>query len=498
MDQRHHHPDDAELIADLCEPVLETKQAFGEKKSVYENFRQTNDERLAAIARGRPDVLLEEKTDRLNAEIDRIEIRGTAAPENKAMGGRHRPFADDPTKNAVIAIGKEVLRQGQVIDRVAKGASVRPKEASRLGALEARLRVAEIKSNRPQGMGSSSYGKGGLSSQRAGARAQFKAGVISWMRTGQEIYKGEHLSDLARKAWHSGLNPSGGYLLTPDRASPLDAMLVEMSPMRQLAEIKVLTGDELEMPVNKKGTTAGWVGEREDRPETGTPDLALMKFPLMELYAEPSATQRILDNSDLDIESWLYGEVVEAFALQESDAFINGDGLKQPKGLLTYDLELTHGNWAHGKFRGIATGANGAFPAETAAPDKLIDVTYSLKGAYRPSARWLFSRTTAGVIRKMKDGDDRYVWREGIQAGQPPELLGYEISEDEHFPEIGANTISVGFGDWKRTYLIIEKTGVRILRDPYSSKPYVKFYTTKMVGGAVKMFDAAVFLKFSA
>jgi HK97 family phage major capsid protein len=332
---------------------------------------------------------------------------------------------------------------------------------------------------------------------RAPARAQFKQAVIRWMRTGQETYQGESLADLGRKAWHSELNTGGGYLLAPERRSPLDAMLAEISPMRSLAEIKVLSGDELEIPINKKGTQAGWVGERESRPETSTPELALNKYALMELYAMPAATQRLLDNVDIDVEAWLYSEIVEAFALQESEAFITGDGLKKPKGLLDYDLELTHANWAHGKFRGVKTGASGAFPASFPG-DKLIDLVYALKGAYRPNARWLFTRNTAAEIRKFKDSTGQYLWKEGLAAGQPPTLLNYEISEDEWMPEIGADTVSVGFGDWQRTYLIVEKPGVRVLRDDLTQKPYVLFYTTKLVGGGVKMFDAAVFLKFSA
>jgi HK97 family phage major capsid protein len=246
--------------------------------------------------------------------------------------------------------------------------------------------------------------------------------------------------------------------------------------------------------------TAYWRSEREPRPDTETPELGLDKFPAMELEACPQVTQRLLDDvANFDPESWLAAEVVEAFAVAESDAFVNADGVEKPRGLVTYPMELTHANWAHGKFRAVKTGVSGDFPAtDDEAAALLLDVQYSVKPAYLPSCVWWMNRSTAAKIRKLRDQQGRFLWQEGLAMGQPPTLLGHNVVLDEYCPAIGADTVSLGFLDIARTYLIVDRLGVRVLRDPYTNRPWVKFATTKRVGGAVQMFDAACFLKFSA
>jgi HK97 family phage major capsid protein len=247
--------------------------------------------------------------------------------------------------------------------------------------------------------------------------------------------------------------------------------------------------------LTRTGTAeGGWVGEREDREETDAPTLGLDSFPLMELYSEPIITQKLLDDSELDVEAWLAGEVGETFGVLESDAWFNGSGMNQPRGLLTYPF-VVPASWAHGKFRYIATGVSGDFAASK--PDnKLIDLQTQIKKVYRVNAQWLANRTTLGAIRKLKDGEDRPLWQPSTQAGQPDMLLGHAISESEDMPNMGADTYALAFGDWRRTYLILDRLGVTVLRNPFKKMGWVSFHTRKRVGGGVQNFDAAAFLKF--
>jgi HK97 family phage major capsid protein len=387
----------------------------------------------------------------------------------------------------------------------------------RMSALERRLSIAEVKRDRPPGLG----GRGGFlhsggplaPGALAGPKemaAHYKAAVLHWMRTGQETFKGEALPDIQRramamKALNTELNPDGGYVVLSEReSSPLEAFLLELSMMRQRATVRTITTNELVRPVNKRGADAGWVAERGARPETESPTLAQDRFPVMELYAMPAATQTLLDDSAIDIESWLAQEVVDAMALQESPAFMTGTGGTQPRGLLSYDFVTDHSTWDHGKFRLVETGVSGGFLplAPTGSPPTtpdsvLYDVVYSLKAGHRQNATWLLNRSTISVIRKFKDANGLPLWQPSTQMGQPAQLLGFGIDEDEYMPDIGADTVAIGFGDWKRTYLIVDRIGVRVLRDPYTQKPFILFYTTKRVGGGVQYFDAAIFLRFS-
>jgi HK97 family phage major capsid protein len=351
--------------------------------------------------------------------------------------------------------------------------------------------------------------------RRPGAEAAYKAGIVHWMRTGEESHRGLSLKTLYGAAngmkggLHSELNPAGGWLVHPERrrGSPLEAAMAELSPTRRLATVYTLTeGDSFQIPQNVKGTSAGWTAERASRPETSSPELAMTDIPAMELYAMPVVTQRLLDHVDFDAEAWLTQEVAEAMALQEGPAFITGSGSpSQPHGLLNHEFVTDHSLWAHGSFRLIETGADGAFlpMAPTGSPPTnpghvLIDTQYALKTAHWANASWLMNRTTAGAVRKMTDERGNYLWQPGIAAGQPPTLLAAPIDEEPSMPEIGTDTVSIGYGDWKKVYAIVEKGGVRMLRDPYSQKGHVLFYTTKLVGGGVQNFDAAIFLRFSA
>jgi HK97 family phage major capsid protein len=215
----------------------------------------------------------------------------------------------------------------------------------------------------------------------------------------------------------------------------------------------------------------------------------------MELYAMPAATSALLEDSVVDLDQWIAGEVDAAFAAQEGAAFVSGDGSNKPCGLLNYD-QVAESAWEWGKIGYLATGVSAALPASHPS-DKLIDLVYALKAGYRQNASWLMNRRTQAMVRKLKDADGNYLWAPPAVAGQRATLLGFPLVEAEDMPDVAANSTSIAFGDFSRGYLVVDRTGVRVLRDPYSAKPYVLFYTTKRVGGGIQDFDAIKLMKFA-
>ncbi len=224
------------------------------------------------------------------------------------------------------------------------------------------------------------------------------------------------------------------------------------------------------------------------------PTLAELAFPTMEIYAMPSATQSLLDDSAVNIDEWLAEEIQVAFASQEGAAFVSGDGNNKPRGFLDYD-KIDNGSWAWDKIGYVPTGNDGAFDA-THPSDDLIDFIYTLKSEYRANAHWVMNRATQATIRKFKDTDGNYLWQPPERADLSPTLMNYPIAESEDMPDIDTDTFSIAFGDFGRGYLVVDRAGIRVLRDPFSAKPYVLFYTTKRVGGGVQDFDAIKLLKF--
>ncbi|RMF07842.1 MAG: phage major capsid protein, partial [Alphaproteobacteria bacterium] len=258
--------------------------------------------------------------------------------------------------------------------------------------------------------------------------------------------------------------------------------------------VRQVSGSTYKKPFSVTGPGAGWIAETAARPETTSPTLAELSFPTMELYAMPSATQSLLDDSAVNIDAWLAEEIRLAFAEQESTAFVAGNGTNQPKGFLDYP-KVANASWSWGNTGYVATGTAGAFDA-TNPSDDLIDLIYALKSAYRGNAHWVMNRSVQAEIRKIKDADGNYIWQPGERAGAQPTLMNFPIVESEDMPDIGADSFSIAFGDFNRGYLIVDRVGLRVLRDPYSAKPYVLFYTTKRVGGGIQDFDAIKFLKF--
>jgi HK97 family phage major capsid protein len=302
---------------------------------------------------------------------------------------------------------------------------------------------------------------------------------------------------LELKAMSVGSNADGGYTVPLEIEQTIDRVLAKVSPMRAISSLRQIGSNVYRKPITTTGTAAGWLASETTTPtQSNAPTLSAIDFPTMELYAMPAATQTLLDDSQVDLETWLAEEVQTAFAEQEGAAFISGNGTSAPKGFLS-ETKVADASWEWGKLGFIASGADGAFAASDPA-DALITLAYAPKQGYRANGTWLMNRKTESVIRKFKDGQDNYIWQPGAAAGQAATLFGYPVAEAEDMPDIASNAYALAFGDFARGYLIVDRVGVKVLRDPYSAKPYVLFYTTKRVGGGVQNFEAIKLMKFAA
>lgn len=319
---------------------------------------------------------------------------------------------------------------------------------------------------------------------------QHKAAFNKYVRFGEQ----GQLKQLEEKALSVGSGQDGGYLVPQETENSIMRLMRNVSPIRAIAGVRQVSASVYKKPFAITGAGAGWVAETASRTETTSPTLAELSFPTMELYAMPSASQTLLDDSAVNIDEWIAEEVNLAFAEQEGTAFVTGNGTNKPKGFLDY-TKVANSSWAWNNIGYIATGTDSAFDSTT--PDtNLIDLIYSIKAGYRSNAHWVMRRSVQAEVRKIKDGDGNYLWRPSERAGGSPTLLNYPIAESEDMPPLGTDSYSIAFGDFARGYLIVDRIGIRILRDPYSSKPYVLFYTTKRVGGGVQDFDAIKLLKF--
>jgi len=301
---------------------------------------------------------------------------------------------------------------------------------------------------------------------------------------------------LEAKGLSEGVATAGGYVAPPELERAILRRLAATSPMREICQVRTISAGTFRKPVSPTGLSAAWVAETAARPETTAPTLDIIDFPAGELYASPAATQALLDDAYVSIDEWLAEEVQDAFAAQETSAFVSGDGVNKPKGLLAYTA-AADASYTWGQLGYVATGVAGGFAASNPT-DKLIDLIYATKSQYRQNGRFVLNRRTVSAVRKFKDAQGNYIWNAALQPGQSASLLGFPVTEIEAMPDVAANALAIAFGDFEKGYLIVDRAGVRVLRDPYSAKPHVLFYTTKRVGGGVQNFDAVKLLKFAA
>ncbi len=389
----------------------------------FEAFKDANDERLEAKTHRRPDTLIEQKVERINAALDARLQRVEA----------------------------QALRQARPALDGAPG--------SRIAAPFAH---------------------------------EHKSAFADYVRSGESA----GLREIETKAMSGGSNPDGGYLVPAELEHEIGRRLAAISPIRGLASVREISSNVYKKPFMTAGPAAGWVGETDARAQTASPTLDALSFPAMELYAMPAATANLLEDAAVNIDEWIASEVEMTFALQEGTAFVSGDGVNKPKGFLSYTT-VANASWAWGSLGYVATGAAGAFPEDDPS-DVLIDLVYALKAGYRQNGTFVMNRKTQASVRKLKDASGGYLWQPPAQYGGRASLMSFPLAESEDMPDIGTGALAIAFGDFRRGYLVVDRSGVRVLRDPYSAKPYVLFYTTKRVGGGVQDFDAIKLLKFAA
>ena len=307
----------------------------------------------------------------------------------------------------------------------------------------------------------------------------------------------DELSADEAKAMSVGVDTDGGYLVTPEMSSRIITRVFETSPMRAAANVVSISSDALEGIEDLDEADAGWVGETASRPDTDTPQLGQWRIPTHEVYAQPKVTQRLLDDAAMDIEAYLARKTGDKIARMENAAYVGGSGVTAPRGFTTYTTAADSGSgvtW--GTIGHVVSGANGAFAGSNPA-DKLYDLVGTLKTEYLANAAWMAPRAVITAIRKFKDGQGQYLWQPSLQAGQPERLMDYPIIRAEDLPALATNSLSLWFADWMEAYTIVDRLGMRTLRDPYTSKPYVRFYTIKRTGGDVVNFEAIKAMKFS-
>ena len=282
------------------------------------------------------------------------------------------------------------------------------------------------------------------------------------------------------KALSVGSDPDGGFLVPTAMSSRIITQVYETSPLRQLATVETIGTDALELPNDLGEFDAGWVGETDSRTETNTSQIGVLRIPVHEIYAKPKATQKMLEDASVNIETWLANKVSDKFSRTEASAFISGNGIKKPRGILSYPAGTSGA-----KIEQIASGGATAITA-----DGLINLMISLKDFYASGASWLMRRATVGAIMLLKDNDGQYIWRPGLDAGKPSTLLGSPVYQAADMPAVAAGALPIAFGNFRAGYTVVDRLGITVLRDPYSSKPFVEFYSRKRVGGDVVNFEA--------
>ena len=431
----------------MSEEIKQAVSAVESLNKAFEEFKSVNDQRLAEIeAKGSADALLEEKMGRIEADLAKAQEVADAA----VLAAKRQSRVITNKDGEEVDLDAKALKWARGIART-RGTDVAEFDAKSLNAYKSALDTYLRKDDR------------GLSADEV-------------------------------KALSVGTDPDGGYVVHPDMSGRIVQKVFETSPMRAYASVQVISSDALEGLFDLNEASSGWVGETDARSETNTPELGKWRIPVHELYAKPKATQKLLDDASINMEQWLANKVSEKFARDEASAFVNGNGINKPRGFLTY----ASGTTLPGTIERINTGVNGDFAAAPNGGDALINALYGLKQQYRANATWFMNRATLKLARKLKDSDGAYLWSPGIAAGQPATMLGYPVASFEDMPDPATDSLSIAVGDMREAYQIVDRLGIRTLRDPYSAKPYVEFYTTKRVGGDVVNFEAIKLIEFTA
>ena len=318
--------------------------------------------------------------------------------------------------------------------------------------------------------------------------SEHRQAFAQYMKTGLET--GLQAKGIAEDTTTTG----GGWIAPPETEHAITLRIQHSSPMRDICGIQTISTPVYRKVFSTQGAASGWAAETAPRTETAAPTLTNLDVPCFDLYAVPAATQSLLNDALVNIDEWLARECEDAFALQETQAFISGTGVNQPKGLLTGTIVADANSLPWGQIGYLPSGAAGVITTA----DPIQDLIYAPRPWFRANGRFILNKKTTAMLRKIKDSTNDYIWAPPVDAGKPASLFGYPVTEVETMPDPAANSYSIAFGDFSRGYLIVDRAGINVLRDPFTAKPYVLFYTTKRVGGAVQLADAIKLLKFSA
>ncbi len=439
------------MAKDMLDEVVASFEALN---TGFEEFKTVNDERLKEIEKkGEADVLLEEKLTKIDETI-----------------AEHQQRMDDYAAAA---------QRDDIVEINGKSVSVEELDAKAMAWAKRNARELDVSA--PEEFG------------------------YEELKTYDKAYDRFLRKDMAmltadeQKALSVGSGPDGGYMVTPDSSGRIVQRIYESSPMRSYANVQTISKDSLEGIHDVDEAASGWVNETQARPETNTPKIERWSIPVHEMYALPQATQKLLDDADTDMEAWLEGKVSNKFARTEATSFVSGDGVNQPRGFTTYPNVTTPGAFELGRIERYETGVNGAFAAAPDGGDVLLDMIYGMKNDYRMGSVFAMNRLTTGACRKLKDSDGAYLWQPGLVAGQPSMLLGYNVAQfDDMADYTTTDALAIAFANFSEGYQIVDRHGIRTLRDPYVNKPYVQFYSIKRVGGDVVNFDAIKLLEFTA
>lgn len=436
------------------------KSLLERQGEAFDAFKKSNDEQMAELKRGINDPVLADRVAKIEKSLDTA-VEAKAAIDAKFLAEKKER--------------EELELRLSKLGRIAGGDEKKAALVAEFGNLTSAIAKERGKS---------------VPLVDEKAFDEYRAAQAKFFREGKE---GMDPAEL--KTMLVGSEPDGGYFVTPDITGRIAMKVYETSPVRQIASVQVISTDALEGIEDTGEAGAGYAGESSQGSDSTTPQVGKWRIPVFWIDTEPKATQQLLDDANVDVEGWLAAKVADRFARFENNEFVVGSTARI-RGMTDYTFAADSGSgvtW--GSVGYVATGVSGDFAA-SAKGDKLIDLMGCVKGAYLDNARWLANRATLTSIRKFKDGQSNYLWQPSFVAGQPETIMGYPVTRAEDMPAMAANSYSVAFGDFSAFYQIVDRQGIKVLRDNYTSKPYVKFYTTKRTGGGVVNFEAVKFLKF--
>lgn len=438
--------------------VLLTKQG-----EAFDAFKKSHDEQIAELKKGINDPVLVERMGKIEKSLDGL-VEGKAALDA-----------------AVKAEKKEREDLEARINRHGIKASGETEAKRELELKEFNITLASVAADQKKQF---------VQLDQKGYD-EYKAAFSSFMRKNDRMLTPDEVKTLS-----VGSDPDGGYFVTPDVTGRVVKKVYETSPMRQYASVQPISTDALEGMEDLGEAGAGYAGEKTQGSDTTTPQVGKWRIPVHWIDTEPKATQQVLDDAAVDIEAWLAGKVGDKFGRFENAEFVTGAAAKILGFAAGYTFAADSGSgvtW--GSIGYVATGIDADFAA-SAKGDKLYDVMGCLKSYYLTGAAWFTRRSVITDIRKFKDGQNNYLWQPSFIAGQPETIMGYPVARMEDMPAKASNSFSLAFGNMQEHYQIVDRQGIRVLRDPYTAKPFVKFYTTKRTGGGVINYEAMKFLKF--